>query len=251
MSKAPVDAVETSLEVLRCLDQHGPSGITDLATRLDRPKATIYYHLQTLQERGYVVRRDTEYDLGLRTLRLGARARTRRRQSGVVESGLHRLASEANEVAVFGIEEQGQAVITDIGRPLNNNLEVSLSVGSRWPLHASALGKALLAALPDERRESLLEGYEFEEFTEATITNETTLRDQLATVRTEDQAHNRGEFEPDVHGIAAPVTDTDATPVGSVGIVGPASRLYSDRFTHELPHLVKRTAERLGQELES
>lgn len=251
MGKTPVDAVETSLQVLGRLEVQAPCSITELARQLDRPKATVYYHLQTLEDRGYVARRDGEYDLGLRALELGGRARDRRRHTGIIESNLKRLAKESNEIAVFGIEERGSAVLLDVERPTGLTTEVDVTIGMHLPLHGSALGKALLAELPEERRQSLLDGYEFEQFTADSIGNESVLRDTLSSVREDGHAHDHGERDPEVHGVAAPVTAADGSVAGAIGIVGPASRLYSDRFAHELPHLVERFAERVEHELRS
>lgn len=251
MGKAPVDAVETSLKVLRCLEQQSPCTVTELAEGLERPKATVYYHLQTLEQRGYVVRRDNGYDLGLRALELGGRARAQRSQTGVIESNLKRLTKEANEIAVFGVEERGSAVILDVERPTGASTDVDITIGSHLPLHGSAIGKALLAELADERLELILDGYEFDQYTANTLESKSVLRDELSSVRTDGHAYDRGELDAAVHGVAAPVMAGDEAVEGAIGIVGPASRLYSDRFAHELPHLVKRFAERVEHDLHS
>lgn len=249
MGKAPVDAVETSFHVLQRLAEEAPASVTDVAQRLNRPKATVYYHLQTLEKHGYVVRRGGGYDLGLRTLELGGRARERRRPTGVVASNLKRLAKEANEIAVFGIAEREAAVILDVEWPIGPTTDVDVAVGKHLPLHASALGKALLAAMPEAGRRSTLEGYEYEQFTRDTVLDEGALREELTEIQADGHAHDRGEHDPDVHGVAAAVTGDGGGVAGAIGIVGPASRLYSDRFAHELPHLVERFAGRVEDEL--
>ena len=245
MGKAPVEAVNTSLEVLHCLATTAPCSITNLAERLGRPKTTVYYHLRTLEKRGYVIRRGEGYDLSLTPLMLGGQALNRRVPVNVVESNLTRLAREANEVAVFGVEEHGHVVILGVKRPPEFDTEVDPAIGARLPLHASALGKALLSGLHDQQREALLDGYSFEKLTEDTITDEDDFQNVLSSVREGHHAHDHGERDPGVRAVASPVAATEETPVGGIGVVGPASRLYSDRFTHELPHLVERFAERV------
>lgn len=251
MGKTPVDAVETSLRVLRGLEQRAPCSVSELARRREQSKATVYYHLKTLEEHGFVVQRDEGYDLGLRVLDLGGTARARRRRAGVVQPNLKRLAREANEIAVFGVEERGSAVVLDAERPTGLTAAVDVTVGTHLPLHASALGKALLAALPEERRQSLIDGCEFERFTDETIPTESALREELSAARRDGHVHDHGERDVDVHGIAAPVASAGEGVPGAIGLVGPASRLYSDRFAHELPHLVERFAERVQHELRS
>jgi len=251
MGKVPVDAVETSLEILSVLEDHAPLGITEVASRTETPKATVYYHLQTLADRGYVTQREDGYDLGLRVLELGGRVRDGRQLTSVVEPNLQRLGTETNEIAVFAVEEHGSAVLLHVERPTSLTTPVDVSVGMHLPVHGSAVGKALLAAMPEDRRDAILADHDFETYTADTVASETELRNRLDTVRSEGHAFDRGEFDSEVHSVAAPVVDENEFVLGAVGIVGPSSRLYSDRFAHELPHLVERFAERIEYELRS
>ncbi|MFB6194642.1 MAG: IclR family transcriptional regulator [Haloplanus sp.] len=249
MSKAPVDAVETSLRILETLEEAGPCSVTGLAERLDRPKATVHYHLKTLERHRYVVGTPDGYEVGLRVLELGGRVRNRHRATEIVEPNLQRLGAETNEMAVFAVEEHESAVILGLERPPGLETAVDVTVGMHLPLHCSAVGKALLAQLPEGRRAEMLETCSLEAYTDETVASEAALREQLATIRSEGHAFDRGEFDPDIHSVASPVVDESDAVVGAIGIVGPASRLYSDRFTHELPHLVERFAERVEYEL--
>lgn len=251
MSKAPVDAVETSIQILETLEAHAPCSLTELADTLERPKATVHYHLKTLEKHRYVTQREGGYEIGLHVLELGGRARKRRRVTEVVEPNLQRLGAETNEMAVFAVEEHDAAVVLGLERPTGLETAVDVSVGMHLPLHASAVGKALLARLPANRLDTMLETITFEGYTDETIRSESALRDHLKTVSAERHAFDRGEYDPDIRSVASPVVDESGDLVGAIGVVGPASRLYSDRFTHELPHLVERFAERVEYELHS
>lgn len=251
MSKAPVEAVETSIRILQALETRAPASVTALAERLDRPKATVYYHLQTLEAAGYVVQTDEGYELGLRLLGLGGRAREQRGLPAEVDPSLKRLATESNEMAVFAVEERHAAVVVAVERPTTVETTVDVTAGTHLPLHCSAVGKALLSELPDDRVDAAMEAIEFEQHAPETIADEPELREQLATVRAEGNAFDRGERVSDVRGVASPVTRRDGSVAGAIGLVGPESRLYSDRFAHELPHLVNRFAERIEHGLRS
>lgn len=249
MSKTPVAAVETSLRILHRLERNAPRGVTELAEQLDRPKATVYYHLKTLEEHGYVVQTKEGYDLGLRVLELGGRVRARHPLTAIVGPNLKRLAAEANEIAIFVVEDREAAVILDLERPTELTTRVDVFVGMHLPLHGSAAGKALLSRLSDDQLESVLDTLDFTQFTPDTIRSRSQLRDHLSSIRDDGQAYERGEYDPDVNGVASPIVDVAGSAIGAIGIIGPASRLYSDRFTHELPHLVERFAERIQDEL--
>lgn len=251
MGKIPVDAVETALRILEQLERHGPCSVTELASRADVPKATAYYHVETLVHNGYVAETDAGYDLGLRTLELGGQARLSNALTPVVESSIANLASEANELAVFAVREGDSAVVLDLHRPTGVSDHVDVTLGSHRPLYCTATGKALLAGLPDERFEEVLENLELDAHTSETITSASALRDHLSTVRSQGIAYDRGEYDTDVHAVAAPIRGGERTRSGAIGLVGPSSRLYSDRFEHELPHLVERFAERILHDVRS
>lgn len=251
MSKKPVKSVETSLRILDTLENQGPCTMTELAEYLDRSKATVHYHLKTLEKHRYVVNMSEGYDLGLHVLELGGQVRNRHKITAVVEPILQQLSIEANEIAVFAVEENDSAVILNVERPAGLSKAVDMTIGMHLPLHGSAVGKALLSALPADETDSILNKYSFEKHTEETIETESELREQLASVNVEGHAFDRGEFDPNIHSVASPVVDEQKDVVGAIGIVGPSSRLYSDRFAHELPHLVERFAERAKYELRS
>jgi DNA-binding IclR family transcriptional regulator len=251
MSKAPVDAVETSLEILEELEERGPVGVTALAARLDRPKATVYYHLKTLAKHGYVVEDEDGYELGLRILELGGSIRERHRRTDVVVANLKRLGAETNEMAIFAVREGDKAIVLDVERPTGLTTAVDVTLGLHLPLHASAAGKALLSELPEPELAETLDRLEFQAYTEQTVTAASQLQSELADIRETEHAFDRGEHDPERHSVASPVHGSGNQIIGAIGIVGPASRLYSDRFEHELPHLVERFAERIEYELRS
>lgn len=251
MSKVPVKSVATSLRLLEELRDRGPCSITALADRIDRPKATVYYHVKTLEEHGYADETDDGYDLGLRLLEMGGQTRYRHGFPEVVGPNLTRLSRETNEIAVYGVRDGDESVVLNLARPPGLAETLDVSVGARAPLHSTALGKALLSGLSEDRLAEALDGYEFERFTSETVADEAAFHEELESVRSEGHAFDHGEYDADVHGVATAVGGEDGRLRGAIGIVGPASRLYSDRFAHELPHLVERFGERIEYELAS
>lgn len=251
MSKVPVRAVETSLQILHRLERDGTASVTGLARDLDRPKATVYYHVKTLEKHGYVVRSDGDCALGLRALELGGRARDRHGLTRSVGPSVRRLASEANETAVFAVPERDSAVVLELAYPAEPAAEVDVTVGSHLPLHCSATGKAILAAMGEERLSAAVDRCDLSADGPGSIDSESELHAERRTVRTDGHAFDRGDRDSEVNGVASSVLDEDGSVVGAIGLLGPASRLYSDRFEHELPHLVERFANHAEHALRS
>ena len=106
----PVDAVETTLELLAALPGEAGVGLTELAEEVGIPKSTAFNHLQTLEGKEYVVNEDGQYRLSCRLLELGAQAR---RYHGIYEaaqSEVDRLAAETGEISALLVEEHGYGV---------------------------------------------------------------------------------------------------------------------------------------------
>jgi len=250
MDKVPIESVETSLQLLEELEQ-GKRSITELADTLARPKATVYYHLKTLENRGYIVERDGKYELGLRLLELGGGVTARQRVINVVEPNMKRLVAEAHETSVFAVLGSNAAVVIELERPLDLKKPVGLWIGTHLPLYCSATGKAILSALSGETVDVIVSELSFSEHTDETVTDESELYAHLDRARTEGYAFDMGERNEAVRGVATAVTPNDQKVVGALGIVGPAGRLDDDRFTHELPHLLDHYTERIEHEFQT
>lgn len=100
--------------------------------------------------------------------------------------------------------------------------------GIRMPLHTTALGKAILAHLPADRRASILDRYGDTKLTERTITDRETLDTQLERVSERGYAVDRGELIVGVLCVATPILDTDDRVHGSICVCGPISRLSEE-----------------------
>lgn len=251
MSKVPINAVETSIEVLERLAEEGPQRLVELEEELDYPKTTIYYHLKTLERNGYVVNDGDGYDLDLRILEPGGQVRKRHPLTEIVSPNVKRLAKEANELSVFCVYSSGHAVVLDIVRPIGLDTPVDVDIGSHLPLHSSAVGKAILAGFAESRVGEILETYPLTEHTSETIIEQSELTAQLDRIRSSGHAFERRERRDHVNSVASWVRDRDGAVAGSLGLVGLDSRLYDDRFEHELPHLVKRFAEQIEHDIRS
>ncbi|GAB7011534.1 IclR family transcriptional regulator [Halorubrum trueperi] len=250
MDKVPIDAVGTSVHVLNALRER-PQAVTELATRLDRPKATIYYHLKTLENFEYVVQRDGKYELGLRLLELGGSVGARHQIIDVVAPNVKRLVSEAHETGFFAVMASDAAVVIEIERPSDIAEQVDLALGTYLPLHCSATGKAILTALSDETRHEIFERITLDSYTEDTITDESALATHLEHTRSEGHVFDMGERSEHIRAVASPATTSDGYVIGALGIIGTSQRLYDDRFTHELPHLLNTYVERMKHEFQS
>jgi DNA-binding IclR family transcriptional regulator len=105
---------------------------------------------------------------------------------------------------------------------------VSVAVGTREPLHATASGKCALAYATEEKREELLADNEFTAHTAATLTSRTALERSLVAVRKQGYAFDRGEWAQHVTCVAAPVFDRNGTFRGAITLSGPTDPQAAD-----------------------
>jgi DNA-binding IclR family transcriptional regulator len=237
-----VKAVDNAIDVLDAIVALDGAGVTELSEQLDISKSAIYKHLSTLEERDYVVRtNDDGYDLGLRWLRFGGYARHRLPALPRIQTAVSELANETGELVLFSTLSNARSMPLYHARGEHAVLTDSYT-GSELPLHCTASGKAILAAMGDDAAD-VLDGQELSRQTEATITDRGELASRLETVRQQGFALEDQERIDGMRGIGAAVTNQRTGEVlGALALTGPAHRVAGDKFRETFPKLVANRA---------
>jgi len=238
MTDHPVGATATTFRVVEELCATGEAGVTELSDRLDLSKSAVHNHLTTLEQLGLVVGDDGSYRLGLRFVDLGMTARD---HLEVVTTGrpmVASLAEQADALASIVVPEHGMAAYAYVSTDDGGHVRP----GTHIPLHADAGGKVVLAFWTAEERQEYADEHGLLARTERTITGRSELRNELRSVKDRGLAFDRGEAFADVRSVAAPVRDTEGTPVAAVSVSGPAERLSGKRLEEDLAGLVLSTA---------
>ncbi len=225
--RTTIQAIDRAAGILQALAS-GPQrlGVSELAARLGLARPTVHGILQTLVAHGFVEQdaASDKYQLGPGLLQLGYSYldlnELRARSSAFAD----RLAIRTNAAVRVGVMH-GPAIVVvhHVFRP-DSTFQV-LEVGSQLPLHASALGKAVLAFLPVDALEGLL-SEELPRLTKRTA-NAATLRSQLRAIRDDGIATERDEAILGEASIAAPIFDQSQQAVGAIGVVGDTERILA------------------------
>lgn len=239
-----VQAVDTSFRIIEALHEQGESRVSEIAEMLDKPVSTVHNHLRTLEENGYVLREEEQYRIGFRFLELGGYIRSHTDLYLYGRPEVDRLAKETGELANIMIEEQGLGVHLYLAKG-DNAISFDAHAGRRFYLHNTALGKAILAHLPEARVNQIIERHGLPQQTENTISNQEELFEELTTIRERGYATDNQERVTGERCIAAPVL-SDGELVGSVSVSGPASRMKAEKFEQELPEKVIQAADLIG-----
>lgn len=237
-AKNPIKSIQKSLRILEELKESNGCGVTEVADSLGMHKSSVHNHLSTLVEEELVVKRGGEYHIGLRFLEFGGLARHELPLYNVGKSQVRELADETGELANLLVEEQGRGIYLyrEVG---DQAVGVDSYTGQRVHLHNTALGKAILANMPEEEVREIITRRGMPKTTEHTITDEAALFEDLERVRDEGVAFDDQERLEGLRCVAVPIIPQDGTVRGAVSLSGPKSRMQGERFDSELPELIK------------
>ncbi|KAA9160731.1 IclR family transcriptional regulator [Amycolatopsis acidicola] len=228
---ADLDRVTVVLDAL-AESRHGLT-ITELSARTGLPRSTVHRVLQTLERVLYVVRSpdpgQAGYQLGPGLLKFGMN--THLRLLAANRPDLVALAREVRERVELAIFSGREVVVVDqIASPAR--LRGVTQVGRSFSLHASCIGKALLARLPEHRVRELLPP-RLARFTEATVTDRAVLLAELDHVRESGIALDREEHDAGISAVATSFVG----PTGALQAI--AVVMPSQVFTRKLPDAVR------------
>ena len=232
-----VDAVKTSCALLEGLYRLDGAGVTELAERLDISKAGVHSHLSTLREEELVVQDGDEYRLSLQFLDFGEVAKRDTDIYDIVRDEIQTLSEKTREVTQFMTEEHGWGIYIAKERG-DSGIRTAAYVGARKRPHCTGVGKAILAHLPPDRVNGIIERRGLPRKTENTITEREELLDELAEIRDTGIAFDDEEIINGVRCVAVPVISQNEGLLGAVSVSGPASRFQGEYFREELPEFV-------------
>ncbi len=244
-----IQALDRALDVLNCLAEKSGMTLTEIAEKLDQSPATIYRVLATFEARQAVEMdpASQEWFIGPTSFRLGSAFL---RRTGVVERArplMRELMEETGETANLGTEVSGQVMFLSQVET-HENIRAFFSPGTISPMHASGIGKALLAHADDITIEKYVAQKNLASFTENTICDQDGLRDELAKIKAQGYAFDDEEKNIGMRCIAAPVFNYYGEAIAGISISGPTIRLSLDRIDL-VSKMVKKKAEILSASL--
>ena len=238
-----------ALTLLERLSQT-PTGmnLTDLSQQLGMPAATVHRLLSTFEELDFAEQDDDGlWFVGLKAFTVGAAFLHRRDLIGSARPHMQALVDRCGETVNLGIVDDGEAVFISQVES-TEMMRMIARLGSRSPIHASGVGKAILAHLPERRVAQILQQRGLARFTERTIDSPGGLRDELERIRNQGYALDDEEHAVGLRCVAAPIFDENGQPIAAISLSGPKARLVDSRLG-ELGGAIAQTAEEITQAL--
>jgi DNA-binding IclR family transcriptional regulator len=225
-----VQSVDRAVHLLEAVAQAGGAGAGTVALgqSCGLNRATAWRILSTLESHGLVAcdRSTNHWTIGSGLVEIA-------RTSGLdvllreAHDLLEKLAEETGETAALAVLRQGDLVCVDEAAPAS--IVAATWSGRTMSPHATSAGKVLLAWSPEEVMESFLPR-RLRRFSDATITDRASLREDLALTRERGYATCRGEFDTSAWGVAAPVLEHSGRLLAVLSIWGPPDRIDAARF---------------------
>jgi DNA-binding IclR family transcriptional regulator len=205
-------------------------GVSEVSEAIGLPRSSAHALLSSLVEIGLLQCPDRgRYRVGWRVLELSETLRGTVNVRSVAYPVLERLVDEYGETAHLAIMERSRVLYVDKIVGTHMVTVVGARVGAQLEPHCSAVGKVLLAPRTADEVRRILAGTPMRRLTPTTLTDPDALLAELAAVRRDGVAYDRGEAIPEVHCVAAPVRDAMGQVVASVSVTVPENRFTRAR----------------------
>ena len=248
-----VQSVERVLNIIEVMAEEGaPVTVTELAERVGLKISTVHRLLTTLNHRGYIDQdpKNNKYRLGIKLLEVGNAVLKFSDIRTISTPYLEELVERCNETANLAILDDCDVVYIDQIESKNMIIvKMFAQIGNRGPIHCTASGKALMAFLPEERVDEILNSITFEKFTNETITDPQHLKKELVRIRQDGYALDWGEREEHVRCIAAPIFNHEGKAIASTSVSGPSTRITTYYMKNELTDIIKEVTAKISSQM--
>jgi IclR family pca regulon transcriptional regulator len=247
-------SLERGLAVLGCFTPERPVlGIAELAEELGMSRSTTHRYVITLAALSYLEQdASRKYRLGLRVTDLGMSALTATGLRERAHPYLEELRQRTSYTSSLAVLDGPEIVYVDRVRSFRREQHTSergLAPGSRLPAYCTAMGKLLLAYLPESEQRQLVAELRLTKQGPNTITSKAELSDELGAIRAEGLAVNDEELAAELHSIAAPVRDDGREVVAAVGLAAHTSVISLAELVDALSPRLIATADRVSTRL--
>jgi IclR family acetate operon transcriptional repressor len=245
---SPKSVLERVFALLDCFSAEEPElTLAELTSRTGIPKTTVHRLTRVLVDQRLLKRTDTGFALGIRLFELGELVGERRDLRDASLPFLEELFELTHEIIHLGVLE-GNEVLYFVKIVGYRAFPLPTRTGGRWPVHASALGKALMAFGPADPLR-ILSPAALRPLTPYTIIDPNRLLRELATVRRVGSAIESEEAVLGNACVAAPIFDSAGHPVAAVSVSGPPLRLRPERRAPVVRRTAALITQRIGGQL--
>jgi IclR family pca regulon transcriptional regulator len=245
-------SLERGLAILSAFDSERPLiGVSELSRELSLSRSTAHRYIATLAQLGYL-QQDPDskrYRLGPKVLDLGFSAINSMDIREISAPHLRRLSDETGHTVNLAILDGIDVVYIErcrTAQPGQREIDLNLHVGARLPAYCTAMGKAILAFVPEDRREELIARIDFVVRGPNTITDADAFRVELARIRAAGIAVNDEELAYGLRSIAAPIQAHSGEVLAALNLAIHRTMGSMDELIARFGPAVKKTANEIS-----
>lgn len=220
--------------------------VNQISKELGFPKSTVYRLIKVLTKH-QLMEQDSEsrdYRLGIQLVRMGNTVKYQRKVGDIARPLMQELRNITKETVLLVVVEGNRALAL---RAVDGTypLRISSDEVRSLPLHAGASSKILLAYLPIEEQDMIIqEG--LTRYTEHTITDPIELKRELARIRENGYAYSDQELDIAARAVSAPIRDFSGNVIAGLSLAGSAYR-FDEETVKKFILLVKECAEKISK----
>lgn len=245
-----VQVLDRALSILRVLGERtGDYSLAEVCAALKLHKSTGHRLLTVLEQNHFVQKSPAtgRYRLGLRLFELGSKAIASLDLREHSRPHLTMVLHETEETVHFCIFDNGEVLYIEKMEP-QRSVRMASSVGRRAPAYCTAVGKAILAGLPPNEVDAIVQRSGLRALTQFTITTPEGMQEELRTVRMQGYAIDNEENEEGVRCVGAAVRNHLGKPIAALSVSGPSFRVTKAKVPI-IARAVMRAAKALSEEL--
>lgn len=221
-----------AIDILGVLEEKGVFSVAEISEFLRLPRSTTYKYLAVMKERRLVDydRSVEKYKLGMKLFELGNAVQNRIAIDRIAHPCMEQLSNQLEETVGLTVIDGNCALYVEKVEPESSSTMVLLlRRGIRFPLHAGAASKILLAHLPDEKIDLYLRTQNLVKYTEKTIVEPDEVRKEVNAIRRAGYAFSQEEIDLGIRALAAPIFDHEGRIAAGLVVFGPAQRIDDQR----------------------
>lgn len=227
-----IQSVCRALAIIETLSSYSSLGITELSQKLGLHKSTVFGLLSTLEYNGYVYQNSMtgKYSLSLKLFEIGGKVYEELDIRNISRPHIERIVEKHQETAHLVVPDGLEIVYIDKVE-CTQSIRICSNVGKRMPFHCTAVGKAILANMPEEKVQEIIQKKGLPSFTNNTITSYDKLQEELSKIRTLGYAIDNEETEEGLKCVAAPIRDFNGKVIAAASVSGPRMRMNDEKIS--------------------
>jgi DNA-binding IclR family transcriptional regulator len=251
-----VETTQLSLDILDLVAERDGVRLRGVVEEFDVAKSTAHRHLTTLRENGLLVKHGETYDVGLKSLNLGERARSQWPGYTHIEEAIARLTELTEEECDFVAPDRGRVITVAEsyhkwakyeGTDGSSSKEYRARTGSYYRMHATASGLAILSTYSRDRIEAIIDRWGLPARTDYTITTRENLYEKLDQIRERGIAVDNQGYTEGMRSVGKAIHGPGDRVIGALSVSGPTYRIDGAVLEEEIPNALTDVASELEE----